>query len=167
MRLFSLFLMFFALTSCGNSPLFSPLESDDRPDKKISSLTNSEELTWKDSRHHFAIAWEKKPVAYENSPFRIKFWDSYEANFLGPYNLLEESLCVFLWMKMENGEHGSSPIVLTHKSSESGDYYYADDVYFVMSGKWQIRIRTVSDKAHCSNNKTDPYLEEYIIEVSI
>lgn len=158
----------FLLISCGKAPLFGPIETPSSSDNpSVNPLTSSDELTWKDSRYHFAISWEKEPVVGENTPFKIKFWDSYQTNFLGPYSRLDEELCVFLWMKMSSGEHGTSPFEMTKVNSPDGDYYHFDQVYFIMSGKWELRVRTVSDQSQCNSQKTDSYLEEVILEITI
>lgn len=163
------FLLFiFSFVSCGKTPLYGPLEDSSDTSRRFQSASASDELVWKDARHHYAFKWQSIPAAYSDSQFSIKFWDSYQTNFLGPYNFLPRNLCVFLWMKMPDGsEHGSSPLVLSKVSDSSGDYYKASDVYFIMSGLWQIRVRTVADLNHCNGLKSDVYLEEMIIEINI
>ena len=71
-------------------------------------------------------------------------------------------------MKMPDGaEHGSSPINLVKVTDSSGSYYKASGVYFIMPGRWQLRTRTVSDLTQCNGLKSDAYLEEVIMEISI
>lgn len=162
-----LFLLIF-IVSCSKAPLFAPLEDSNNSKGNIQALKNSDEYTWVDKNIHFAIKFENNPSVSSNSPFIIKFWDTNQTNFLGPYQKLDKELCVFLWMKMASGsEHGSSPVVLTQVSDPNGDYYKVEDVYFIMTGNWQIRIRTVADINDCRSQKTDPYLEEKIIEINI
>lgn len=156
------------ITSCGKSPLYGPIEKSTNSSNSIQSVQASDEFVWTDNRMHFALQWHSIPATGSNSPFAIKFWDSYQTNFLGPYSKLSKNVCVFLWMKMPDGsEHGSSPLVLTEKTSDNGSFYHLDDVYFIMPGTWQIRIRTVNSMTDCQGLKSDPYLEEKILEVNI
>jgi hypothetical protein len=168
----TLLLILLSVFSCGKTPLYGPLESDDnvstRGSRNAQSDRATDELVWTDDRQHFAFQWHSIPAVGIDAKFNIKFWDSYQTNFLGPYNYLPQNLCVFLWMKMPDGsEHGSSPLVLSQVSDASGDYYSAKDVYFIMPGIWQIRVRTVSNLNQCNGLKSDPYLEEKIFEIFV
>jgi hypothetical protein len=164
----TLLLILFFLFSCGKAPLYGSLNSDDNNEGRLQSANASDELIWKDARHHFAFQWHSIPAVGIDSQFSLKFWDSYQTNFLGPYNYLNQNLCVFLWMKMPDGsEHGSSPLILNKVFDDSGYFYRATDVYFIMPGLWQIRVRTVKDLNQCNGLKSDPYLEEMIIEINI
>jgi hypothetical protein len=162
-----LLVLLLLVSACGNSPLFAPLESPNGKTVQTESLKSNDEYIWKDNRNHFAISWDKKPSLGSNSPFKIKFWDSYQTNFLGPYELISNQVCVFLWMKMPSGEHGTSPFEIEIKNSEDGPYYYFNQVYFIMSGNWQLRVRTVQNKSDCKSLKNDNFLEEVIVEITI
>jgi hypothetical protein len=158
----------FLAVSCGKSPLYGPIKDNNNSSTDIQSALASDEQIWSDNRMHFALQWHSIPATGSNSSFSLKFWDSYQTNFLGPYNQLNQNVCVFLWMKMPDGsEHGSSPLVLTEKTTDNGSYYHLDDVYFIMPGKWQIRIRTVGTSSDCQGFKSDPYLLEKIVKVTI
>lgn len=161
-----LFLICLVFGSCGKSPLFTPLDSGNEATRYLAPINSNEGLTWGKSDYRFGIRWLKKPAIGENSPFEIKFWNHKTGNFLGPYTALKEELCVFLWMVMPDGsEHGSSPIIVEKINSESETYYLADDVYFIMPGNWQLKIRTVNEAGHCRGMKDDPFIEERTLEV--
>lgn len=172
--IYKIIFMFMALTliSCGKTPLYGPLESsvpDTNTDNdSIEAALARHEFVWKDGRHHFAFQWHSIPAIGTNSRFSLKFWDSYQVNFLGPYNLLKQHVCVFLWMTMPDGsEHGSSPVLLSKKDDNSGKYYVGDEVYFIMPGDWEVRVRTIENQNQCKGLKSDAYLEEYIVKISI
>jgi hypothetical protein len=155
-------IIFLLVISCGKAPLFAPLEKTTIT--HTNALSSNDVEIWPDHRTHFAIQWKSRPTSTAEAQFIIKFWDSYHTNFFGPYDHLLNRLCLFLWMKMPDGsEHGSSPITLTTLD----DHYQASDLYFIMPGLWQIRLRTVESSSHCTGLKSDPYLEEKILEIFI
>ena len=158
-----LLIIFFLITSCGKAPLFSSLE-EERPVASITQAVNASEISNWNNQFNFGLQWLKKPKVGENSPFKIKFWDKNQTNFLGPYTKLDKSFCVFLWMIMPDGsEHGSSPIELIQYE----DHYQADEVYFIMPGKWKIYLRSVEDPSNCRSDKNDPFIEEYQIDITL
>lgn len=153
-----LILSFFIISSCGNGHLFHALDSQGGS-KNLFGLSNSS-VDWTDSRYKFRLDFINGTKVGVNSPFTIKFWDSYQHNSLGPFYHLSEKLCVFLWMKMPSGvEHGSSPVVV----SKTNDSYKIEDVYFIMPGEWRVYIRSISDGVGCT--KTSPFLKEAIVKV--
>lgn len=159
-------LLLFIFVSCGKSPLFGKIDDADSPNKIINSASATDEYVWADKRLHFGIVFNNKPEVGIDSTFKLKFWDSYQTNFLGPYQKLEEKLCVFLWMIMPDGsQHGSSPLSMELISTEEDKYYQFKDVYFLMNGHWQVRIRTVENQTDCQSLKTDPYLEEAFVDL--
>lgn len=156
------------LSACGKSPLFSPLKGETPKGSQILALQGEEGFSFGKNGQRFGLQWISSPEVGSNSPLNLKFWDSSSRNFLGPYTLLENELCAFLWMVMPDGsEHGSSPIELGLVESENGNYYHLDQVYFIMPGNWQLRIRSVAQSSDCRGYKSDPYLEERIIEVPL
>lgn len=154
-----LLLILLLSTSCSKSPLFESV-GENQPQR--SELNASEYNLWSDERYEFGLQWIKPPKVGQNSPFKIKFWDRYTTNALGPYTVLAPKLCVFLWMSMPDGsEHGSSPVTLTKET----DHYSVNEVYFIMPGKWKIFITTTED--FCPNSPKDDYLEGKSIELSL
>ncbi len=161
--LFSYLVMF---VSCGASPLFSSLDTESLKEVPVTlGLSSARDIVWKgDDRLHFAISWKESPNVSKKSSFVIKFWDSYQNDFFGPYEKLNNPLCIFLWMKMPDGnEHGSSPVSVL----ESDDSYLIDDIYFIMSGVWELRLRTVEDISHCTSLKNSPFIHEEIIKLNV
>lgn len=51
--------------------------------------------------------------------------------------VVKEPVAVALWMNMGSHGHGSSPV---HIESPSSANYHVTKAYFVMAGKWEIRL---------------------------
>jgi hypothetical protein len=51
--------------------------------------------------------------------------------------VVKEPITVVLWMNMGSHGHGSSPV---HIESPSFANYHVTKAYFVMAGKWEIRL---------------------------
>ncbi|WP_127716083.1 hypothetical protein [Halobacteriovorax sp. HLS] len=159
-----LFLLF--LSSCGGEPLFSSLKEKTSNDQAfIEQVRNNKVMKWAgDTRISFAISWKEGPEFGSKSSMVIKFWDSYQNDFFGPYEKLSDKVCAFLWMKMPDGnEHGSSPISII----ENEDSYFFDDIYFIMAGRWELRIRTIDNDMNCSSIKDSPYIHEEILSIHV
>ncbi len=157
--------LLFLLIACGKQPLFSSSQDSNDTDRtsNIQALTAGQYHLFGKS-HYFGIKFDSSPKIGENSSFVLKFWNKDNGHFLGPYTQFQNHLCVFLWMKMPDGsEHGSAPLEM----NKIDDYYLLDEVYFIMSGKWAIHIRTVENISHCANDINDPYLEEVILDINI
>lgn len=148
--------------SCGKSPLFT----SQAPEKIIVQNSNSYYVHKLDnSDYSFGLEWIKLPKFNENSPFKLRFWNK-NNTLWGPYQAVN-NLCVFLWMKMPDGsEHGSSPVVISEIKKADETIYLVNEVYFVMNGVWQIRIRLIED-GQCRSDIHQSFLSEKIIEVSI
>lgn len=158
------FIMFFTLlvVSCGADPLIGSFkEKGDDTLSIAQGLGSSSARPWPgNERMKYALSWKEKPSYGQKSSFFIKFWDIYQSDILGPYQHLENKLCVFLWMRMPDGnEHGSSPVTLVKKD----DYHIVDDIYFIMSGNWEVRIRTVEHDSHCTSLKRAPFISEDVL----
>ena len=151
----------FIFISCGKEPLFKNNTSSNS-NRIIAPIAATSELIW-NQKTSFGIKWMEAPALAEKSSFVLKFWDAKSGHFFGPYTHLKKSLCVFLWMSMPDGsEHGSAPVI----TQKLKDYYFIDDIYFIMPGNWKLIIRTVEEIGHCRNQISDPFLEEYIIEIN-
>ena len=156
-----LLLLLTLFISCGKSPLFDQ-DTDTESRANTLAVSPSYGLKW-DEDIQFGFKWEKVPVVGPESKLTIKFWNNKTGHFLGPYQKLESSLCVFLWMKMpDGGEHGSAPVVI----HQQNDYYSIDEIYFIMPGTWKVYIRTVKAVSDCRNDPADPYLKEYQFEIT-
>jgi hypothetical protein len=152
--------------SCGADPLFSSIESSrDKVLNQIQSFEDSGFRVWPgDTRMKYAISWKESPSFGNKSSFEIKFWDYYQNDFFGPYEKLNNPLCVFLWMKMPDGnEHGSSPVTLIERE----DSYFVDDIYFIMSGQWEVRVREVEKISDCTSLKQSPYIVEDVLKIDV
>jgi hypothetical protein len=84
------------------------------------------------------ITWEAKPTDDAAGSFLLKF---YSAN--APETALDPQakVAVVLWMPAMG--HGSSPVTVTQVSP---GVYRATNIYFVMPGDWEIRIKLKNDK---------------------
>lgn len=152
--------------SCGAGPLFSSLKDEERIEQGVVvNLEDNKIRQWGgDSRLNYALSWKEAPSFGAKSSLIIKFWDSYQNDFFGPYEKLSNNICAFLWMKMPDGnEHGSSPITMV----EEVDSYFFDDIYFIMAGHWELRIRTVESASHCTSLKNSPYIHEEILKIYV
>jgi hypothetical protein len=148
--------------SCGREPLFNA--HDPSKNQTRETLSAKESFAWGETHLDFAIKFDKQPRVGEEAKLTIKYWDRTQTNFFGPYEILKDHFCVFLWMKMPDGsEHGSVPAITTQVDT----YYKTTDLFFIMNGKWQIRLRTVKDPADCTGFKDAPYIHEEIITLTI
>lgn len=126
LRFFILLSCFFALVSCGKSPLLLKKPNQEIPgqnkfesDKTFQSTGHQINLTWLGPINstvpgHFLLITKKNDVMSD----------------------LPAGFSVFLWMPSMG--HGSSPVTL--KKLDTG-IYDVSDVYFIMDGDWQIRIQ--------------------------
>ena len=147
----------FVLTSCGK-PIFKS-NAIKKPELEFSQASNN---FWPEINKDFEINFINKPQIGLNSKFDISFFP--------PGSSVEEKLsekfCVLLWMVMPNGsQHGSSPMDISYNSVSKK--YEIDEVYFLMPGIWQIRMRTIDSTQVCSPLINSSYLSEHIIEISI
>lgn len=155
-------LILLAFISCGKAPIF-------QNDVKKNQQINEQELIhqFSNSPLNFAIEWLNGPRLYEKSTFKLRFWNNTNSIF-GPYEKLNSNPCVFLWMKMPDGsEHGSAPVTISVEVQNGNTIYVIDDVYFIMNGVWQIRIRELEENQVCDDDKNSKFLNEEIIEVYI
>lgn len=84
------------------------------------------------------IAWEVQPTDEAPGAFLLKF---YSAN--APEIALDPQAKVAVVLWMPSMGHGSSPVTVTPVSA---GVYRATNVYFVMPGAWEIRIKLKNDK---------------------
>ena len=68
-------------------------------------------------------------VVKKESSFTVTLLDNVES---------VDDLKIYLWMIMPNGhEHGTAPLKIT---SLGGNKYLCEKAFFVMKGKWQIKV---------------------------
>lgn len=84
------------------------------------------------------ITWEVQPTDDAAGSFLLKF---YSANTPEVAVDPQAKVAVVLWMPSMG--HGSSPVTVTPVSA---GVYRATNVYFVMPGAWEIRIKLKNDK---------------------
>ena len=132
-----------ALLSCGKSPLKMIKKSTEA--SSISGLENSK--TFKSTQQNLTINW-LSPInsTDEGHALLIVKNDSYAAD-------LPENFILDIWMP--DMGHGSSPIKI--KKLGTG-LYDLSEIYFIMDGYWQLRIRL-------KNNSS--ILEEQIFEYNL
>ena len=84
------------------------------------------------------ITWEVQPTEDAAGSFLLKF---YSANTPEVAMDPQSKVSVVLWMPAMG--HGSSPVTVTQVSQ---GVYRATNVFFVMPGAWEIRIKLKNDK---------------------
>ena len=84
------------------------------------------------------ITWEVQPTDDVQGAFLLKF---YSANTPEVAQDPQAKVAVVLWMPAMG--HGSSPVTVTPVSP---GVYRATNVYFVMPGAWEIRIKLKNEK---------------------
>jgi hypothetical protein len=48
---------------------------------------------------------------------------------------------VKLWMRMEEGDHGSNPVTVTPQRDAQGQFsFLLEQVFFTMGGRWEIHV---------------------------
>jgi hypothetical protein len=164
-----IFLLLLSMTfiSCGKAPLFKAMEDKDR--RNIQALNANDTIVFEGTDYHFGIEWNEGPYSLEKSSFTLRFWDKKEGSIWGPYLKVKPKLCVFLWMLMPDGsEHGSAPLTINANTINSEETaYFIDEAYFIMNGPWQIRVRLIKPEQACGTLKSDPYLQEKILDLFI
>lgn len=84
-----------------------------------------------------AVEWQKMPTEDVRGTFTLKFWEITKGNQAsGPFITPPEKMAVVLWMPSMG--HGSAPVKITEIQP---GVYEVSEVYFVMSGDWEIRIQ--------------------------
>jgi len=82
------------------------------------------------------IEFAKGPFNGDESQFIVRFFTAGSA--AGERNFVDaQNLKVDLWMNMGHHGHGSSPVKVVHQSTGT---YYVSEAYFVMAGRWNIRL---------------------------
>jgi hypothetical protein len=84
------------------------------------------------------ITWEVQPTEDAAGSFLLKFYSA-----ATPEAALDPQAKVTVVLWMPGMGHGSSPVTVTPVSP---GVYRATNVYFVMPGDWEIRIKLKNDK---------------------
>jgi len=135
-------ILFFALlgtSACEASPLLNHENADDKSNPNVSLSDTKCPLSFPKSGFCAKIEWLVGPNGDEENSFIVKFWDSSTGTTEGPFISPKDDVAVQLWMPSMG--HGSSPVTVTR--DEPG-VYKASRVFFVMPGKWDIRIKLMN-----------------------
>ena len=97
-----------------------------------------QELQFRKTEYYLAIEWPYPPRTGRNK-FLLKSWQKSRGTLNGPYQDLPMNLAVTLWMPSMG--FGSSPVKL--KKTAVGEYEVSD-VYFITSGKWEVRLQLLN-----------------------
>lgn len=136
-NLFFLLNALIALSACGVSPLLNHANAEDNKNN-INVANENCPLDYPNAGLCAKIEWLVGPSGSGANSFTIKFWDKDTGAPAGPYVDPEHDVTVQLWMPSMG--HGSSPVTV---SKESTGIYKATNVFFIMPGDWDIRVKLV------------------------
>lgn len=150
MKIFILLITILVSASCSKRPLFNDPKVKNSPNNSRTE-NSSEERDVKKKLLGLGVhvEWETGPrnVNDGESILSLYFWDITKSTTYGPYLLPEKKICVLLWMVMPDGsEHGSAPVTIKKMNSEDGPFYKVSELYFLMNGLWQVRVRAVNNE---------------------
>ena len=142
-----------SLSGCLNSPILNHTEEQPSTPKSTESLGASQQqpCLYELKQTHLCvdITWKQQQTSDEMGTgqmgsFDLFFWDPATGNrTTGPFLDPGAIVTVKLWMKMTGMSHGSSPTTVT-PTNQAG-IFSVTDVYFSMSGKWEIQINLLND----------------------
>ncbi|WP_413568118.1 FixH family protein [Bdellovibrio sp. HCB117] len=89
-----------------------------------------------------SVEFTKGPSDSEESQFLVKFYGYASANG-EPVMVDPQNLKVDLWMNMGHHGHGSGPVKVVKQDQ---GIYFVSEAYFVMAGRWQIRLFVNGEK---------------------
>jgi hypothetical protein len=96
------------------------------------------------------LHWDKEPKAVEmptekdKAAFTIQFKSTVKSAS-GTFENADPTHDVSVGIFMPEMDHGSMPVKITH--SDKG-VYKIEDVYFTMTGAWEINVKLVDAKTH-------------------
>lgn len=132
-----------SLGACGASSHLSQDTSNKETIREIKEVDPNCPLEYPSSAGRTLCAkifWLEGPSSPDENSYTLKFWyrDTGSADW-GPYMDPEYDVFVLPWMVMKNGrEHGTAP---TSVSRQEPGIYKVDRVFFIMPGRWQMRIQ--------------------------
>lgn len=89
------------------------------------------------------VEFTRGPVSDDEAQFLVKFYDHASAH--GEHVMVDPAgLKVDLWMNMGHHGHGSSPVKVVKQST---GIYFVSEAYFVMPGRWTIRVFSNNEQA--------------------
>lgn len=84
------------------------------------------------------VVFTTPPTSRSESEFIVKFIKTSST-------FIPENVNVILWMNMGHGGHGTAPVEINRLSENE---YHITKAYFVMSGKWDIKINFTSPESN-------------------
>jgi hypothetical protein len=149
MKTVNVFLMVvlgFGAVGCLQSPLLNHANADQvRSERNGFTATAPCALELAKESLCVSVEWLKAPTAEEQGEFILRFWSKDQGSEKGPFVDPAEttglSVGVKLWMP-EMG-HGSSPVQVVEQAP---GVYAVQNVFFVMSGDWQVFIQLKKDR---------------------
>lgn len=143
--------------SCGKSPLLNHSKANDT-DQRTSIAqqtqgTNEEcPLSFPKAGLCASLTWTAFPVIKKKQPgsFTLKFWDKLTGTATeGPYKNPAHPVDAVMWMPSMG--HGSWQTAIT--SSEAG-VFQVTNVFFIMTGDWEIQVQLYSGSRDDEDKKT-------------
>lgn len=159
-------------TGCGQSPLFNHLsaeadsqqqeEEEERDgDEGLASAASPSTsnpdcpLSFDKLKLCAQVVWTKRATPQKKGEFILKFWDPVRSTFKGPYLTPRASVFIDLWMPSMG--HGSSPVKVSRIAGKTGKplagRFRVSDIYFVMPGSWEIRVKLLREKTILDETK--------------
>jgi hypothetical protein len=150
MKLTSLLLGGFLLTqtACGASPMLNHTSPNRAVETGAITTGNDDDsgcdLYFKSQNLCATLGWVKEPTRDEEGSFKLFFFNHDQGLAQRPIGVDPDgTVFVKLWMP-EMG-HGSQKVVTSHSKNDQGDEvegeYDSTEVYFVMSGKWEVIVQ--------------------------
>lgn len=141
------------LAGCLNSPLFNHAKAENSGQRLQLAPRGSDasgcQLSFPQQGFCAKLSWDRFPTDDDAGEFTLRFWNPSLATEHGPYLTPALTVAAKLWMPSMG--HGSSPIRII----QTGDVYKGSNVYFMMSGEWELFIQLKQDRTVVEQAKLD------------
>lgn len=151
--LFTLLMCGLVLSSCGKAPLFHHVDESDlvgnilgqTPDPHCNGKYGFPKLAL-----CYDIKWRGPISTLGDNPFSIQFYENDQ-----PVELSPLSFHAYIWMPEPHMNHGSAPFRFSNLGNGK---YNVSNVYFIMSGYWELHIQM---------KEKDVVIDEDIIAINL
>lgn len=156
--LWNLIAVVLSATACAQEKTRLPGSSLSDPEfrRDLGQIPNDELCKIRFKKTNVCLSWKWEQLPTRTQKGSITFWTYTDTSETVPFEF-EFLPQLVLWMPSMG--HGSTPTVVSRLGAGK---YLAQDVYFVMRGKWELRFEV--------KNPTDPQLpvfDEAVVEIVI